>query len=103
VERIQDISAIDVLAEGVNPPILPNVDPPEEFPEGFEGWSDKRKDEYFQSVARTMVFCRYADVENCFNEFTELWDSIYPGSWERNDWVFVYEFKRCDQAGRAAR
>ncbi|KKM17198.1 hypothetical protein LCGC14_1678220 [marine sediment metagenome] len=25
--------------------------------------------------------------------FKRLWQSIYPGSWERNDWVFVYEFK----------
>ncbi len=23
-------------------------------------------------------------------EFAKLWDSIYPGSWERNDWVWVY-------------
>jgi hypothetical protein len=25
--------------------------------------------------------------------FADLWQSIYPGSWERNDWVWVYEFK----------
>lgn len=27
--------------------------------------------------------------------FAEQWDSIYgPGAWERNDWVWVYEFKQ---------
>jgi hypothetical protein len=26
--------------------------------------------------------------------FADLWDSIYPGSWERNDWVECIEFER---------
>ena len=26
--------------------------------------------------------------------FAVLWESIYPGSWERNDYVWAYEFKR---------
>ncbi|MGR3292529.1 MAG: hypothetical protein ACUZ9M_00775 [Candidatus Scalindua sp.] len=26
--------------------------------------------------------------------FKALWESCYKGSWERNDWVWVYEFKR---------
>tara|TARA_B100000683_G_scaffold265241_1_gene295923 strand:- start:77 stop:913 length:837 start_codon:yes stop_codon:yes gene_type:complete len=26
--------------------------------------------------------------------FRVLWESIYPGSWDRNEWVWVYEFKR---------
>ena len=25
--------------------------------------------------------------------FANLWRNLYPGSWERNDWVWVYEFK----------
>lgn len=29
--------------------------------------------------------------------FQIMWDSIYPGSWERNDWVFVYEFEWLDK------
>jgi hypothetical protein len=24
-------------------------------------------------------------------------DACYPGSWERNDWVFVYEIERCER------
>jgi hypothetical protein len=29
--------------------------------------------------------------------FKELWESIYPGSWDRNDWVFVYDFEKCEK------
>lgn len=30
--------------------------------------------------------------------FDRLWNSIYPGSWERNDWVWVYDFKIKEQS-----
>lgn len=26
--------------------------------------------------------------------FVKTWNSIYPGSWERNEWVWVYTFRR---------
>jgi len=26
--------------------------------------------------------------------FGVLWELAYPGSWDRNDWIWVYEFKR---------
>jgi hypothetical protein len=26
--------------------------------------------------------------------FSEIWNAIYPGSWQRNDWVVVYEYAR---------
>ena len=29
--------------------------------------------------------------------FGRLWDSIYPGSWERNDFCWVIEFERIDK------
>lgn len=31
------------------------------------------------------------------DSFHWLWDAIYPGSWDRNDWVWVVEFKRVEQ------
>jgi len=38
----------------------------------------------------------YAD--GCPHEgFMDALESVYPGSWERNDWVFVYEFERCEK------
>jgi hypothetical protein len=29
--------------------------------------------------------------------FVMLWKKLYPGSWERNDWVWVTEFERCEK------
>jgi len=29
--------------------------------------------------------------------FKDLWEKLYPGSWDRNDWVWVYEFKLVTQ------
>ncbi|MCK5601036.1 hypothetical protein KAR91_04150, partial [Candidatus Pacearchaeota archaeon] len=26
-----------------------------------------------------------------------LWDSMYPGSWDRNDWCWVYDFKKIEK------
>jgi hypothetical protein len=28
------------------------------------------------------------------NEFKDIWEARYPGSWERNDWVWVIDFER---------
>jgi hypothetical protein len=55
VERIQDISWEDILAEGIT-------------------LGTPRK-----------------------NNFKYLWESIYPGSWDRNDWCFVYDFEMCEK------
>jgi len=34
--------------------------------------------------------------------FAAFWNSFYPGSWERNDWVWAYSFKVLEVKGRAA-
>lgn len=59
-ERVQEISAEDVEAEG----IIPSLDGPDGAP--------------------------------CYIEdFSMLWDQINgPGAWDRNDWVWVVEFRR---------
>jgi hypothetical protein len=31
------------------------------------------------------------------DKWKELINACYPGSWERNDWVFVYELERCEK------
>ncbi|NDV20977.1 hypothetical protein GO013_16315 [Pseudodesulfovibrio sp. JC047] len=31
------------------------------------------------------------------NQFHDLWETLYPGSWERNEWVWVYEFERTER------
>ena len=61
VERIQDISEADALAEGV---------------------------EFMREIP---------DIDETLTDrdlFQALWQSLYPGSWERNEWVSVTEFKR---------
>lgn len=66
VERLQDISEKDSVAEGVSgiPYMMPGDAPP-----------------FFME---SMAQCRYR----------KLWESINgPGSWEANPWVWVVEFK----------
>lgn len=55
VERVRDISADDVRAEGFP------------FDENLGGY-----------------------------RFTDTWEAAYPGSWDRNDWVWVYEFEHAE-------
>nr|WP_290224010.1 hypothetical protein [Trichocoleus desertorum] len=81
VERLQDISEEDAIAEGVafeNP--SPDINP------NFRRWFDYQGKEYgFSSPVWS---------------FRSLWDSIngktYP--WESNPWLRVVEFKRIDGA-----
>lgn len=46
------------------------------------------------------LFCIEGDTshghskESARSEFEKSWKHIYPGSWDRNDWVWVLEFKR---------
>lgn len=64
VERIQDISNEDARAEGAIP---------------FE-YAEKCIDLGHPYEARSL--------------FKTSWDKIYPGSWEKNCWVWVVEFRR---------
>jgi hypothetical protein len=38
--------------------------------------------------------CQGLPVYNPTDDFQILWDSLYPGSWERNDWVWRFELER---------
>jgi hypothetical protein len=68
VERLQDISEDDALAEGCSSTAIVHEDG-----EDYTG--------------------HYAS-----EEYQDLWESINgPGSWEANPWVWVVEFKRLDQ------
>jgi hypothetical protein len=66
-ERVQDISEEDALAEGVNEWLA------------FElGLLTRSSD----SRPRPVKW------------FNALWDRVYPGSWERNDWVWCVAFRK---------
>lgn len=74
VERLQDISEADALAEGIN-----------RIAHGREG--------YFYHATRTEPHPR----NWCFPDgaYRELWEQINgPGSWDANPWVWVVEFRR---------
>lgn len=67
VERLQDISEADALAEGA-PPSHPSID----------------------RISRKLGF---ADFSRSW--FGQLWERINgPGSWSANPWVWVIEFRR---------
>ena len=78
VERLQDVSSEDALAEGIHT-----------IPHGMEG--------NFYSALRTEP---HRDNWRCAADaFCELWESINgDGSWAANPWVWVIEFKRLEAA-----
>jgi hypothetical protein len=71
VERIADISPKDAVAEGC-PCFI-------KYGKDFEVLSTRKP----------------------VDRFMDLWESCYPGSWDRNDWVFVYDFERCEKPCKA--
>lgn len=69
VERIQEISEEDAIAEGIRVDEMGHV-----IRENDDvNWGGPRF------------------------EFAEIWNSIYSGSWERNEWVWVLSLKRLDE------
>ncbi len=49
--------------------------------------------ERVQNVTGTDFFDEGFDL---FDEFRSNWDEKYPGSWDRNDWVWALTFKRVE-------
>jgi hypothetical protein len=69
VERLQDISETDAIAEGLRPYWKQTEDP------------------------------KWVEPGTCIDAFKELWESINsPGSWDVNPWVWVIEFRKVDNA-----
>lgn len=68
LERAKDISEEDAISEGI----------------GRENgrWKDYRTGCMKQHY-----------LSDPHDSFRTLWESIYPGSWERNEWVFCCEFE----------
>lgn len=75
VERLQDISEEDAIAEGIEPKKLRHFNG-----EGFDGWN-----------CYTVADSGY---ENPIHSYESLWKSINGrDSWAANPWVWVIEFK----------
>lgn len=77
VERLQDISEEDAIAEGIEPVNLPDE----------ETFSHRWKDYHSKYIV-----CGFMSP---INSFSSLWKSINgKDSWESNPWVWVIEFKQ---------
>ncbi|MGI0106714.1 hypothetical protein [Salinimicrobium sp. WS361] len=76
VERLQDISEVDAIAEGL-----------ERHSTAFKNYMVDLKDEF--------PIYNFHDPVNSFNS---LWQSINgKDSWKSNPWVWVYDFKRTEK------
>ena len=80
VERLQDISESDAVAEGIEPlPLEPDM------PQFYH--------EYFPIGIKNGLRCNMSAASS----FSGLWEAIYgKESWQANPWVWVIEFKRVD-------
>lgn len=76
VERVQDISERDAVAEGVEPVL-----------DGYKCYDDDK----------------YGFFSCAINSYDSLWSSIYgPESWDANPWVWVIEFERVTDSNQEA-
>ena len=85
VERLQDISDEDCLREGIYD-VFPYID---------RNPNDKVKSYWFVDKKSKYGYHQLSPVRDCF---ALLIDKVSgKGTWERNPWVFVYEFELVKQ------
>lgn len=98
-ELLQDITPYDACREGIwiEPPV--DLDGPQRYPDGFEKWSEQRKNDWFQSAARANYLARTVYLSKFIKEYARVWDSIVPKKdlalygWDANPWVWIYELE----------
>lgn len=79
VERLQDISEEDALAEGIA------------RPEDMSDATLEALDVYTKGAERSA----FNALNHPIRQYRRLWESINgPGSWDANPWVWVIEFRR---------
>lgn len=87
VERLQEISETDAMAEGIKRFVPPFERVSDEWPRDGNGWLRPTYD----AEERPKTY-------QCpVTAYRKLWESINgPGSWEANPWVWVVEFKKVE-------
>lgn len=84
VERLQDISEEDAIAEGI---------------EYDQGWEEEPGFGYLDYLSKDDSY----SFTNPRDSFRSLWGAAYAKGnygWSANPWVFIYEFRRIEEAGR---
>lgn len=88
VERLQDISEQDAIAEGAE-----RNDSPGSVPDWEPEWGYRTRCSHYPAG------CECFPNPTARDWFEEVWESINgEGSWDANPWVWVIEFKRIAQA-----
>jgi hypothetical protein len=81
VERLNDISEADAIAEGIEPQLWK--------PTGEKGWMHYGEMKGFNRLAAMF------HQDDAVKSYRSLWESINgPGSWKLNPWVWVLTFRR---------
>jgi len=73
-ERVQEITEEDAIREGIGYGFQMNA-----------GWPD------YQHIVNGVCTLTQDDA---VSSFISLWDTLYPGSWERNDWEWRIELEK---------
>lgn len=98
-ERLQDIDGLGAFDEGAVAE-MPGACLPPNKPDGFDGWSADKQNEYLRSMATSAYIAKLEFANRLIKAFSKVWDStIKPADraqygWNANPWVWVIAFER---------
>jgi hypothetical protein len=99
VERLQEIDGLEAFDEGAVAPMPKGCLPPQK-PDGYDDWSERKKNDWLHSMARATYISKLEFQERLIKAFRNIWDStIKPKDlaaygWDANPFVWVIEFER---------